>query len=132
MRRRAPVRVVARARARRRLVDPRRRAALGVLLGVLTRGTSIAIGLGILYALLIEGLLSNITAFEPIAGIFLRANAYSLTRALGVTADSIAENGPGSFGGPYVGAGQAVAVLGGLHHRVPGGRAYAPGPPRRD
>ena len=33
-------------------------AALGVLLGVLTRGTSLAIGVGILYALVIEGLLS--------------------------------------------------------------------------
>ena len=33
-------------------------AALGVLLGVLTRGTSLAIGIGILYALVIEGLLS--------------------------------------------------------------------------
>jgi ABC-2 type transport system permease protein len=33
-------------------------AALGVLLGVVTRGTSLAIGIGILYALVIEGLLS--------------------------------------------------------------------------
>ena len=33
-------------------------AALGVLLGVLSRGTSLAIGIGILYALVIEGLLS--------------------------------------------------------------------------
>ena len=36
-------------------------AALGVLLGVLTRGTSLAIGVGILYALVIEGLLSAFT-----------------------------------------------------------------------
>jgi ABC-type transport system involved in multi-copper enzyme maturation permease subunit len=86
-------------------------AALGVLLGVLTRGTSIAIGLGILYALLVEGLLSNIDAFEPIAGVFLRANGYSLARALGAAADSIGSNGPGAFGGPFVSAGQAVAVL---------------------
>jgi ABC-2 type transport system permease protein len=89
-------------------------AALGVLLGVLTRGTSIAIGLGILYALLIEGLLSNIDALEPIAGVFLRSNGYSLARALGAAADSISANGPGAFGGPFVGAGQAVAVLVGL------------------
>ena len=33
-------------------------AALGVLLGVLTRGTALAIGIGILYGLVIEGLLS--------------------------------------------------------------------------
>src|SRR5512133_1529461 len=33
-------------------------AAPGALLGVLTRGTSLAIGVGILYALVIEGLLS--------------------------------------------------------------------------
>jgi ABC-2 type transport system permease protein len=88
-------------------------AALGVLLGVLTRGTSIAIGLGILYALLVEGLLSNIDALEPIAGVFLRSNGYSLARALGAAADSIASNGPGAFGGPFVSAGQAVAVLAG-------------------
>jgi ABC-2 type transport system permease protein len=88
-------------------------AALGVLLGVLTRGTSVAIGLGILYALLVEGLLSNIDALEPIAGVFLRSNGYSLARALGATADSIGSNGPGSFGGPFVSAGQAVAVLAG-------------------
>jgi ABC-2 type transport system permease protein len=87
--------------------------ALGVLLGVVTRGTSIAIGLGILYALLVEGLLSNIDALEPIAGVFLRANGYSLARALGAAADSISSNGPGSFGGPFVSAGQAVAVMAG-------------------
>ena len=127
----APVRVAAGARARRRWLILAVWAALGVLLGVLTRGTSIAIGLGILYALLVEGLLSNIDAFEPIAGVFLRANGYSLTRALGATADSIASNGPGAFGGPFVAAGQAVAVLAGLHHRVPGDRADAAGAPRR-
>ena len=77
-------------------------AALGVLLGVLTRGTSIAIGLGILYALLVEGLLTNIDAFEPIAGVFLRSNGYSLARALGAAGDTIASNGPGAFGGPFV------------------------------
>jgi ABC-2 type transport system permease protein len=88
-------------------------AALGVLLGIVTRGTSVAIGLGILYALLVEGLLSNIDALEPIAGVFLRSNGYSLARALGAAADSIASNGPGAFGGPFVSAGQAVAVLAG-------------------
>ena len=45
-------------------------AALGVLLGVLTRGTSLAIGVGILYALVIEGLLSafadSVSVLEPL------------------------------------------------------------------
>ena len=44
-------------------------AALGVLLGVVTRGTSLAIGVGILYALVIEGLLSafadSVSLLEP-------------------------------------------------------------------
>jgi ABC-type transport system involved in multi-copper enzyme maturation permease subunit len=90
-------------------------AALGVLLGVLTRGTSLAIGIGILYALVIEGLLSaladGVDALQPLTDVFLRANGYSLARALGSSADSIGSNGPGSFGGPFVPAGQAVAVL---------------------
>src|SRR4029453_6166818 len=41
-------------------------AALGVLLGIVTRGTSLAIGIGILYALVIEGLLS---AFADSVGV---------------------------------------------------------------
>jgi ABC-2 type transport system permease protein len=90
-------------------------AALGVLLGVLTRGTSLAIGIGILYALVIEGLLSAFTdsvdALEPLSQVFLRANGYSLATALGASADSIGSSGPGAFGGPFVGGGQAVAVL---------------------
>src|SRR4051812_11038043 len=90
-------------------------AALGVLLGVLTRGTSLAIGIGILYALVIEGLLSAFTdsvdALEPLSQVFLRANGYSLATALGASADSIGSSGPGSFGGPFVSPGQAVAVL---------------------
>ena len=52
-------------------------AALGVLLGVLTRGTSLAIGIGILYALVIEGLLSafadSVSLLEPLTQVFLRA-----------------------------------------------------------
>jgi hypothetical protein len=53
--------------------------ALGVLLGVLTRGTSLAIGIGILYALVIEGLLSALTdavgVLEPLSQVFLRPTA---------------------------------------------------------
>ena len=90
-------------------------AAFGALLGVLTRGTSLAIGVGILYALVIEGLLSAFTdsvgALEPLSSVFLRSNGYSLATALGALPAAISSNGPGSFGGPFVAPGQAVAVL---------------------
>ena len=89
--------------------------ALGVLLGVVTRGTSLAIGIGILYALVIEGMLSAFTdsvgVLEPLTNVFLRANGYSIAAALGASTDSIGSNGPGSFSGPFVGSGQAVAVI---------------------
>jgi ABC-type transport system involved in multi-copper enzyme maturation permease subunit len=90
-------------------------AALGVLLGVLTRGTSLAIGVGILYALVIEGLLSafadSVSLLEPLAEVFLRANGYSIAAALGASVESIESSGPGSFSGPFVGSVQALAVL---------------------
>jgi ABC-2 type transport system permease protein len=90
-------------------------AALGVLLGVVTRGTSLAIGVGILYALVIEGLLSafadSVSLLEPLTEVFLRANGYSIAVALGASVASIESNGPGSFGGPFVDSMQAVAVL---------------------
>jgi ABC-2 type transport system permease protein len=96
-------------------------ATLGVLLGVLTRGTSLAIGVGILYALVVEGLLSafadSVSALEPLTEVFLRANGYSLVTSLGASPESIGSSGPGSFSGPFVGAGQAITaltVLGGL------------------
>ena len=89
--------------------------ALGVLLGVLTRGTSLAIGIGILYALVIEGLLSafadSVSALEPLTQVFLRANGYSLATALGATVESIQSNGPGAYSGPIVGSAQALAAL---------------------
>ncbi len=90
-------------------------AALGVLLGVLTRGTSLAIGVGILYALVIEGLLSafadSVSVLEPLTQAFLRANGYSLAVALGSSVESIEASGPGAYSGPIVGSGQALAVL---------------------
>jgi ABC-2 type transport system permease protein len=90
-------------------------AALGVLLGVVTRGTSLAIGVGILYALVIEGLLSafadSVSVLEPLTNVFLRANGYSIAAALGASVESIESSGPGSFGGPFVDSLQAVAVL---------------------
>jgi ABC-2 type transport system permease protein len=90
-------------------------AALGMLIGVVTRGTSLAIGIGILYALVIEGLLSafadSVSALEPLTEVFLRANGYSLATALGASAASIEDSGPGSFAGPFVGSVQAIVVL---------------------
>ena len=90
-------------------------ATLGVLLGVLTRGTSLAIGVGILYALVIEGLLSafadSVSLFEPLTQVFLRANGYSLAEALGTSVEAIEANGPGAYSGPIVGSAQALAVL---------------------
>ena len=92
-------------------------AALGVL-GVLTRGTSLAVGVGILYALVIEGLLSafadSVAVLEPLTNVFLRANGYSIATALGASPQNIESSGPGSFGGPFVDSPQALAVLGAL------------------
>jgi ABC-2 type transport system permease protein len=90
-------------------------AALGIALGVLSRGTALAIGVGILYALVIEGLLSafadQVSLLEPLVELFLRANAYSLVEPLGASTTSAATDGPGAFSGPYVGGGQALVVL---------------------
>jgi ABC-2 type transport system permease protein len=91
-------------------------AAFGVLLAVLTRGTALAVGVGILYALVIEGLLSalasEVSLVDRVVELFLRANAYSLATGLGVSAEEVSDNGPGSFSGPFVGGEQAVLVLG--------------------
>jgi ABC-2 type transport system permease protein len=90
-------------------------AALGVLLGVVTRGTSLAIGVGILYALVIEGLLSalasQVSLLDRLVEFFVRANGYSLVVGLGVSSDDVGDNGPGSFSGPFVGGEQALLVL---------------------
>jgi ABC-2 type transport system permease protein len=90
-------------------------AALGVMLAVLSRGTSLAIGIGILYALVIEGLLSAlVTQLEVLDGLsefFLRTNSYSIASALGASTETIADSGPGAFAGPYVSSEQAAAVL---------------------
>jgi ABC-type transport system involved in multi-copper enzyme maturation permease subunit len=91
-------------------------AALGILLAVLSRGTSLAIGIGILYALVIEGLLSalarEVSVLDHLVQFFLRANGYSLVAALGVSAQDVSDRGPGSFSGPFVSGGQALLVLG--------------------
>jgi ABC-2 type transport system permease protein len=91
-------------------------AALGALLATAFRGTALAIGLGILYALVIEGLLSalasQVGALDALVELFVRANGYSLVAALGVSPEEVADNGPGSFSGPFVSSGQALLVLG--------------------
>jgi ABC-2 type transport system permease protein len=92
-------------------------AAFGVLLAVLSRGTALAIGLGILYTFVIEGIFSGLAGevswLDPLVEFFLRANAYSLVTALGVPAQALTDNGPGGFFGPFVDGGQAVLVLSG-------------------
>lgn len=90
-------------------------AALGILFAVLSRGTALAIGVGILYALVIEGLLSalasQISVIDRVVEFFMRANAYSLVAVLGVSENDVSSNGPGSFDGPFVSATQALLVL---------------------
>jgi len=76
---------------------------------------SLAIGLGILYALVVEGLLSafaqSVNFLEPLTQVFLRANGYSIATALGAPTAGIESNEPGSFGGPFVDSVQALVVL---------------------
>jgi ABC-2 type transport system permease protein len=90
-------------------------AAFGVLLAVATRGTSLAIGIGILYTLVIEGLTSaiaeSVSFLEPLVQVFVRANAYSLVEPLGLSFEGAAGNGPGAYLGPLVSPGQALLVL---------------------
>jgi ABC-2 type transport system permease protein len=89
--------------------------ALGVLLGVFSRGTALATGIGVLYAFVIEGLLSAIASqvslLDRVVEFFIRANAYSVVAGLGVSADDVGDRGPGSFSGPFVGPEQAVLTL---------------------
>lgn len=90
-------------------------ALLGVLLATLTRGTALAIGIGVTYTLVLEGLISafatQFDALEPLVKGFLRANTYSLVRPLGTVLEQSTDNGPGSFAGPYVGTAQALVVI---------------------
>ena len=64
---------------------------------------------------MIEGLLSafadSVSVLEPLDDVFLRANGYSLARGARRLGGLDSANGPGAFGGPFVGGGQAVAVL---------------------
>jgi ABC-2 type transport system permease protein len=90
-------------------------AAFGVLLAALFRGTALAVGVGILYALVIEGLLSalatQVSLLDPLVELFVRASGYSLVVGLGASAEDAGDRGPGSFSGPFVGGEQALLVL---------------------
>jgi ABC-2 type transport system permease protein len=90
-------------------------AAFGVLLAVLFRGTALAVGVGILYAFVIEGLLSalatQVSLLDPVVELFVRASGYSLVVPLGASIDDAGDRGPGSFSGPFVGGEQALLVL---------------------
>src|SRR5262249_37146049 len=90
-------------------------AALGVLLAVLSRGTALASGIGLLSGLVGEGLVSalfdQVDAPRPLIKGLLRANGYSLVATLGASAADARDNGPGAFRGPYVGGAQALFVL---------------------
>jgi ABC-2 type transport system permease protein len=90
-------------------------AGLGVLLAVLFRGTALAVGVGILYAFVIEGLLSalatQVSLLDDLVELFVRASGYSLVVPLDVSSDDLGDRGPGSFSGPFVDPVQAVLVL---------------------
>jgi ABC-type transport system involved in multi-copper enzyme maturation permease subunit len=82
--------------------------ALGVLLGVLLRQTGMAIAAGLVYIIVIEGLILGLFAsngvIEAVKKVFPGANA----KALGLAFGKIPLSGSAT---PLVGAGQAVAVL---------------------
>jgi len=88
---------------------------LGVLLAVLSRGTALALGLGILYGLVVEGLVSgfgnSIALLHDVSLAFLRTNAYSLVAPL--TGRTTEAGGPGVFNGPFVDPWQALVVIAG-------------------
>jgi ABC-2 type transport system permease protein len=90
-------------------------ASFGVVLAVITRGTALAIGLGIVYTFVIEGLVSalagQVSWLNSLVDYFLRANAYSLVTSVGVPTETLTDNGPGSFFGPFVDGSQATLVL---------------------
>ena len=85
----------------------------GAALAVLSRGTALAIGLGILYGFVVEGLISgfgtSVPALHDVALAFLRTNGYSLVAPLRQAAPLV--EGPGFFDGPFVHAWQALVVV---------------------
>jgi len=91
-------------------------ATLGVFLAVWFRGTTLAISLGIVYGLLIEGIVTafgrNVAFLQQASNYFLRTNAYSLIAALGVKVGG--EDGPGTFQGPVMSETHSILVLAGF------------------
>jgi ABC-2 type transport system permease protein len=89
-------------------------ASFGVLLAVFSRGTAMAIGLGIIYGLVIEGLISSfsqqIDLLASASKVLLRTNGYSLIAGLG--ASITGGEGPSGFTGDTVSVLQASIVLG--------------------
>ena len=87
-------------------------ASFGVVISVLSKGTALAIGLGLIWGLVLEGVISafsqQITLLGYISKAFLRTNGYSLISTLGVT---FSGEGPGGFSGSMVSATQAAIVL---------------------
>jgi ABC-type transport system involved in multi-copper enzyme maturation permease subunit len=86
-------------------------AVLGVLLSVLFRQSALAIGLGLIYAIVLEGLVLNLTAqfswIRAISSWFPGANATALVRSFGT---AIRARG-GALPAADVGPGQATLVL---------------------
>lgn len=90
-------------------------ASFGVVLAMATRGTSLAIGIGILWGLALEGLLSAFAAsvswLEWLVDLLFRANGYSLLRAVNGGSTDATPDGPGMFSGPFVSGAQATLML---------------------
>lgn len=109
-------------------------AALGLLLAALSRGTALATGIGILYALVVEGLLSalasQVGALERLVELFVRANAYSLAATVGVSRERLRRRAGivlRAVRGWRSGVARPRRVHGGLRRR----RRLAPTPARR-
>ena len=87
----------------------------GALLAILSRGTALAIGVGILYGLVIEGVVAgfgeSIRLLRDVSQAFLRTNAYSLIAPLQTGSGSAAAGGPGAFSGPFVDATRALVIV---------------------
>jgi ABC-type transport system involved in multi-copper enzyme maturation permease subunit len=88
-------------------------ASFGVLLAVISRGTALAIGLGIIYGLVLENIISafgrQVDLLNEIAKGFLRTNSYSLISSLGGPIQSA--GGPGGFIGPALSGTQSLLII---------------------
>lgn len=88
-------------------------SSVGVMIAVLSRGTALAIGLGIIYALVIENVITvfgrQIEFLGNLSEFLLRTSGYSLIHSIGASVQS--EAGPGSFFGPYLSATRSYVML---------------------